>query len=328
MKNNVFIDADSEIPLIGTIMFGIIDRGTNLLQIRATTKCPLNCIFCSVDAGEFSKTRVTDYTIELNYLLDYVKEVVKFKGDGIEANIDSVGEPATYPWLVELIKGIKNIEGVERISMQSNGVLFDKKKIDALEKAGLTRLNLSINSIDEDLAKKLCGCESYDNKKIMELARYVSKTKIELLLAPVWIPGLNDEEIPKIIKFAKEIKAMLGIQNYLSYKLGRRPKGVKATTFWKFYKKLESLEKKFGVKLIINKKDLGIRKMEMIPLKFKKGEKAYVEIKCPGWVKDQMIGVAKSRCITVINCKADIGDKVRVKILDNKHNLYIAEHNI
>ncbi|HDD34251.1 MAG TPA: radical SAM protein, partial [Thermofilaceae archaeon] len=45
------------IPLIGHLAFGIVDRGTNLLQIRPTSSCPLSCVFCSVDAGPASKRR-------------------------------------------------------------------------------------------------------------------------------------------------------------------------------------------------------------------------------------------------------------------------------
>ena len=49
---------ESGIPLIGCIAFGLIDRGTNLIQIRPFTGCPLSCIFCSVDAGPRSRNRV------------------------------------------------------------------------------------------------------------------------------------------------------------------------------------------------------------------------------------------------------------------------------
>jgi len=52
------------IPLIGSIYFGVIDRGTNLLQIRPITGCPLNCPFCSVDEGPISKTKLRDYIVD------------------------------------------------------------------------------------------------------------------------------------------------------------------------------------------------------------------------------------------------------------------------
>jgi uncharacterized Fe-S cluster-containing radical SAM superfamily enzyme len=63
----------------------------------------------------------------------------------------------------------------------------------------------------------------------------------------------------------------------------------------------------------------------MLPIVFEKGEKVRVEVKAPGWIRDEMIGVAKNRCISIVNCKAEIGDEVKVEILENKHNLYVAK---
>ncbi|MFB6216441.1 MAG: radical SAM protein, partial [Candidatus Aenigmatarchaeota archaeon] len=47
-RNLVYINQGSEIPLLGHIAFGLIDRGTNLIQVRPITGCNLKCIYCSV----------------------------------------------------------------------------------------------------------------------------------------------------------------------------------------------------------------------------------------------------------------------------------------
>jgi uncharacterized Fe-S cluster-containing radical SAM superfamily enzyme len=318
------IDSNSGIPLVGAICFGIIDRGTNLLQIRPSTLCSLSCIFCSTDLGPNSKTRVTNYIVELDYLLDWVREIAKFKGAKLQAHID-FGEPTLYPKLIELVQGLKEIEQIEIVSMESKNLHLDFKKIDELAEVGLERINLSLDALEPELARKLAGTEEYDVTRIIELAEYIAKTRIKLLLAPVWVPGLNDEEIPKIIKFAKEIGAKLGIQKYEAHKYGRKPEGVKPISWWKFYRKLEEWEKEFNLKLKITPKDFGIEKRKMLPIVFEKGEKVRVEIKAPGWIRDEMIGVAKNRCISIVNCKAEIGDEVKVEILENKHNLYVAK---
>ena len=67
-KAAIYIHKNSGIPLIGTAYFGLIDRGTNLIEIRPITSCNLNCIFCSVDEGPKSKRRV-DYVVEKDYLV-------------------------------------------------------------------------------------------------------------------------------------------------------------------------------------------------------------------------------------------------------------------
>jgi len=331
MRKLVRIPKDADLPLIGCITFGLIDRGTNLIQVRPISGCCLNCIFCSVDEGPKSKTRVTSYMVDVSYLIEWLREIIKFKGEyKIECHLDCCGEVTLYPHLVDLVQAISEIKGVDTISMQTKALLLDEKKIDELAEVGLSRINLSIDSLDPELAKKITGTESYDVNRIIRLAKYIVKTKIDLLLAPVWIPELNDEEIPKIIEFAKEIGCgkkwfPLGIQNYEVHKFGRKVKGVKPISYWKFFRKLEELEKKFNVKLRVTPKDFGIHKRKMIPLAFKKGEKTRVVIKAPGWMRNEMIGVAKNRCITVVNCSSSVEDEIRVKILENKHNLYIAK---
>jgi len=326
MKQLFRITEDSGMPLVGTIMFGIVDRGTNLVQVRPTTVCPLNCPFCSTDSGTYSKTRQADYEVELGYLLKWVRELVSFKGVPVEAHIDSVGEPMAYPKIVELIQGLSEIKGVYRVSMQTDGLLLSKEMIDEMGKAGLYRLNLSIHSLVKEKAKLLTGTGSYDVDKIVELSRYIcEKTKIELLIAPVWIPNINDEDIEGIISFAKDIGAKLGIQKYEVYKYSRKMKGAKQDNWWRFYRKLAELEKKYGVKLKLSKKDFDIVPAERIPTKMDVGDKVSAKVVAPGWMRGQMIAVANNRCITVNNCSAEIGRTVNIKIVENKNNIYIGE---
>ena len=58
------------IPLLGTIIFGIVDRGSNLIQIRPITTCPLDCIFCSTNAGN-KELHKTHFMVELKHLLNF-----------------------------------------------------------------------------------------------------------------------------------------------------------------------------------------------------------------------------------------------------------------
>lgn len=318
------IGEKSGIPLVGLIFIGVIDRGTSLLQVRPTTICNQNCPFCSVNANN-AKIHPNNFQVELKYLLKWIKEIVEFKEGEVEINFDSVGEVATYPSLIPLIENCAKIKGVKRLSMQTNGSLLTKEKIDKLEKAGLNQINLSINSLDKDLAVKLAGIKAYNIKKITELIEYISNSKIDLLLAPVWMPKINDEEIPKIIELAKKLNATLGIQKYEVYKYSRKIKGGKAINWWKFYRQIEQWEKEFDVKLKLSAKEMGIEKRKRLPTVFEKNEKTIVEIKCPGWINGQMIGVSKNRCISVNHCDAKEGDKVKIKILENKNNIYLAE---
>ncbi|RLF11349.1 MAG: radical SAM protein [Thermoprotei archaeon] len=323
---------DVETPLLGCIAFGVIDRGTNLLQVRPTTLCPLSCIFCSVDSGPKTSRRQAEFLVDLNYLLETFKEVVKVKGaHNIEAHIDTVGDPLTYPHIVDLVQGLADTQGVEVVSMQTHGALLTERTVEELEEAGLSRVNLSIDALDEELARKLSDTPSYDIERITWIAEYIAKsTNIDLLISPVWVPSLNDGEIPKIIEFALKIGAgkrwpPLGIQKMEVHKYGRKPKGVKAMTWYRFYRSLKELEARFKVKLILSPRDFGIHKRVKVPSPFRRFEKVRVRVVGPGWLKGEKLGVAKGRTLTLVDAdQVKIGSTVSVTVIGVKDGLYIA----
>lgn len=325
----VQITEDSGIPLIGCLYFGVVDRGTNVLQVRPNCSCNLNCTFCSVDAGPASRTRVTSYEVEREYLVNSVKAMVSFKGSGVECHIDSPGEPLLYPHLIDLVRALKGIDGVHTVSMQTNGTLLTREELRAFEGAGLDRINLSIHAIDPDLARTLAGWEHYDVAKILRTAQGIAASGIDLLIAPVYLPGINDKEIPKLIAFAKAIGAgkrwpPLGIQKFEKYKLGRVPKGVKVQSWWQFFhRSIREWERACGIRLTLAPKDFGMERRKMVPIAFEKGEKVKVEIRADGWVNGEMLGVARDRVVSILHCPKNKGF-IRVKIVNTKHNIYVA----
>jgi len=313
---------EGNIPLIGTHLFGIIDRGTNVLQIRAITGCPLRCIYCSVDEGSDSQKKNT-YQVDVDYLLKEFADISDYKGiNDIEAHIDGVGEPLLNKDIVKLVKGLKNNPHVKIVSLQTNGVLLNDGLLKALEDAGLDRINLSINSLNPDISRELSGSDFYDIVKIKFLCEKIAKSKIKLLMAPVIVPGYN-EDIDDLIIFAKNLGAMLGIQKYEHYKFGRKLK-AKEWTWYKFFSWLKLLEKKHGIKLILKKEDFGIHKAKSLPIIFKKGEIVKGKAVLPGWLNNEIIISSKERLITIFNSSANIGDLVKAKIVKTKHNLYLA----
>jgi len=323
------------IPLVGCIAFGLIDRGTNVIQVRPTSLCVLSCVFCSTNAGPKSKIRQTEYTVPLDYLIEEMDKIVEYKGrHGIEAHIDTVGDPFTYPHLAELVHQLNQIKGVETVSLQTHGALFNEKILDELSSAGLTRINLSIDALNPELARRLTDTDWYDVTRVMKLAEYiVENTRIDLLVAPVWVPGWNDEEIPKIIRWTIDLGAgkrfpPLGIQKYEVHKHGRKPKGMRYVSWRDFRRKLEEWENLFQTKLRLNREDFGIHKRQMLPVPYRRFETIRVKTVAPGWLKHEKLAVAPNndRAVTLVNAEhIPIGSKIKARILTNKHNIYLAE---
>ena len=229
------------------------------------------CPFCSTAGGRPVDTpnHPSQFIVEPDYLIKWIKEVIKLKNNEVrEINIDSVGESLTHPEITKIISLTKNIKEIEFISIQTNGTLLTKEKIKELEKAGLNRINLSIQTLNKEKAKLLSCTENYNINNIIEAAKEISKSKIELTITPVWIPKINDKDIIDIIKFTKELNCRIGIQKYEEYKHSRKMKGVKEINWYKFYKQLESWEKEFNIKLKLGPLDYNIKKTKRIPLIF------------------------------------------------------------
>ncbi len=313
----MLIKVGREIPLMGCIAFGVIDRGTNLLQVRPTSVCNLNCPFCSVDSGAFSTRHKVSYEVDVDYLLEEIDKIVDYKSGDIEINLDSVGEVLCYPKIEELILGLRKINSIKKISMQTNGLLYKKLDLDLV--------NFSIHALDDKLAKELAGVNCYSIDSALENLKKYLTDKIKVRLCPVWIPGVNDLEIPKIILLAKELNCDLGIQKYEIYSYSRQIKGVKPLTWWKFYNQLEKWEKEFNIKLKLTANDVEVKRMKRVEEVFKKGEKVKLRVVCKGWFDGQMIGVGRNRCVSIENCNKNFDDLVNITILEAKNNIYLAK---
>ena len=326
-KKAVYIHKNSGIPLIGTNYFGIVDRGTNILEIKPITGCNFNCIYCSVDEGCFSRKKV-DFVVEKDYLVNEVKKVVEYKRvDGIEAHINAQGEPLLYADIAGLVKDIADMEQITTISIDTNGALLTKELADRLIEAGLTRFNLSLNSMDNGLAQHISDTK-FDFSKVKEIAKYISD-KADLIITPVWLPGINDSEIGKLIGFTKELQndkqdVSIGIQNFLPYKSGRNP--VKSVPLGGFYDMLRKLEKEKDIPLILDESTYNIVKTRSLPKPFKKGDIVDANIACDGRMDKEKLAVSAERAISIPHCHKE--GKVKVKITRAKHNVFMGVSSI
>lgn len=316
----VYIHKNSGIPLIGSNAFGIVDRNTNLIEIKPITSCNLNCIYCSVDEG-LSTKKILDYVVEKDYLVEELNKIMGFKGaETIHIHIGTQGEPLLYSDIVPLVRDLRKIKQIAKISLSTNGTLLDEGQADELAKAGLSQFNISINSLDEATSKKLAGC-SYDFKKQLKIINYISKKGYGLILTPVLVQGFNDADIEGLVKLSKKLDCDIGIQNFLSYKQGRNP--AKQLAWQDFYKRLEELEKKYEIKLVGVCHDFA--KTKQLPKPFKKGDLVQAVVVAPGRYKGEMLAAAKGRVITLPKCTNRIGERIKIKVTRSKHNIYYGE---
>lgn len=330
-----YIHKGSGIPLIGSNVFGIVDRNTNILEVKPITGCNLKCTYCSLSEGE-SSIFEKEFVVDSDYLVEELKKVIEYKTQDnsnikFEIHLGTHGEPTLFSDMPYFISKVSELNQVNRISINTNGVLLNEDSIKTLVDAGLNRFNISINSIGVN-AKEIAGKDFYDSNKIKKNILFIDSLiksgkypDLELTLAPVLMKNINVEDIEEIIKWAKEekINCRFGIQNFLSYRTGRRVD--KVLDFNKFFQILESWEEKYDVKLILTQEDFLITKTKPLKKPFKKGEEFFVQILCKGRRKGEYLCVLQDRVVTVKSLEGLKG-RVKIKITRTKHNVFDAEH--
>ena len=323
----VFVDEDLGLPLMGLQFIGVVDKGSEMIEIKPITNCNAGCSFCSVSEGCNSNKEV-DFVVDKDYLVNETKALLEFKGTKeMSMWINPHGEPTLYFKLVELVDDLLQDEHVKDVHVITNGVLLSKNLVDEFaeisDKNGKkVVISISISAIDEEKSKQLMGI-NYDINLVLKNIEYAAK-KLSVAITPVLLHGLNDDEMEKIISFAKKLKLDVGIQKFCENKRGKNP--VKEQKWDDFFDELKKLEEKSGFKLT---SELGkLQKTKQLDPICKKGDNVHVKIICPGrYIKDRL-GVLENsqgrRAVSLVRCSKESG-VVKAIVVKNKYNIAMVK---
>jgi len=325
-------------PLLGAVFVGVVDRGTNVLQVRPTTLCPLSCVFCSVDAGPGSRWRASEYQVgDPSWLAEWAGRVAEYKGGGVEALIDGVGDPFAYPRLVELVASLKGRPGIRWVAVETHGWALTRGLVRRLEEAGLDRVNLSIDTLDPEKARRLTGTPWYDVRRVAEVAEFIAReTSIDLHVTPVWLPGLNDRDVVEVVRWAYRIGAgkrwpPATIQKYLHHRHGRRPPGVREMPWRTFWARLRKIERETGLRLTWTMEEWGMKPAPRIPTPLRRGQTVRLQVAAPGWLRGTLTTVTldMERLVTLKLPRGaprpSPGEVVKARITSDKDGILLAE---
>jgi cyclic pyranopterin phosphate synthase len=123
-------------------------RNIHYLRISLTDHCNLRCVYCMPEEKCFLPTSVLLQDDEILHL------VRLFASLGFDKFRLTGGEPTIRANIVELVREISHIPGVNSLSMTTNGVLFSRLAADLAE-AGLQRVNFSLDTINPEKYNRL-----------------------------------------------------------------------------------------------------------------------------------------------------------------------------
>lgn len=167
-------------------------RVINYLRISVTDRCNLRCCYCMPEG-------VQDVGMKNILTFEEIWEIVR---TGVSLGITHIritgGEPLVRKGCVDLIRGIREIPGVETITMTTNGVLLGNYG-KQLKEAGVDGVNISLDTLDPEEFYKITG-----KRELQEVLAGIRAAKTAGL--PVKLNAVNRKELDPIplVRYAQE----------------------------------------------------------------------------------------------------------------------------
>lgn len=134
-------------------------RNIEYLRISVTDRCNLRCVYCMPECG--IENLEHDEILTFKEIMLIVKTVSQL---GIHKIKITGGEPLVRKGIVNLVRRIKDIDGIEEITMTTNGVLFGDMA-DSLAEAGLDSVNISLDTLNSTNFNKITRRDCLDKVK-------------------------------------------------------------------------------------------------------------------------------------------------------------------
>jgi len=202
------------------------------LRISVTQRCNLHCPYCHREGQERTPdASVAEMTAE---------EIVRLVKIAISLDIRRVkltgGEPLLRADILDIVGGIASLKGLRDLSLTTNGVLLASMAKD-LRACGLTRINVSLPSLKEDVYRRLMGGNLKDVLKGIGAAVDVGfdPVKVNMLV----LAGVNEKEIHVMIQYAKKSGTLLQL-------IELEPVNLSKTYYGQYHYPLDSIETDFA----------------------------------------------------------------------------------
>jgi cyclic pyranopterin phosphate synthase len=168
------------------------------LRISVTQQCDKHCPYCHREGETNPSTIMT------------VDEIVRTVRIAISLGISRVkltgGEPLLRKEIVKIVQGIKELEGLTDLSMTTNGT-YMKGLAKDLKKAGLSRVNISLPTLNPDVYNNIMGGNLQEALEGVKAAVETGMQPVKLNM--LVLKNVNDDELDNMIKFAAQTGTIL-----------------------------------------------------------------------------------------------------------------------
>ena len=178
-------------------------RAHDSVRISVTDRCNIRCFYCmpEVDAQFVSRDRLLRFE-EIQRLA----QLLVARAGVTDIRITG-GEPLVRRQLSKLIAMLSAIPGLEDLSLTTNGVLLaDQAR--ALRDAGLMRLNISLDTLDEEVFRQIARRDGL-HKTIEGIDAAIGCGFASIKLNALAIQGITEREVVRLVEFALQREVAL-----------------------------------------------------------------------------------------------------------------------
>jgi GTP 3',8-cyclase len=170
-------------------------RGHRDLRVSLTDRCNLRCSYCM--PHDFAAWLPSEDLLTTEELVEVIEVAVS---QGIDEIRLTGGEPLLRPDIVEIVARISSIENAPKLSMTTNGLAL-AKLAKPLVDAGLRRINISLDTLDKDVFKKMTHRDRI-NDVFAGIAAAKEAGLLPVKINTVLLRGVNDGEAASLLKWA------------------------------------------------------------------------------------------------------------------------------
>ena len=171
-------------------------RQVTYVRLSVTDRCDLRCVYCMSDDMQFMP-RAQLLTLE---------EISRIGKAFVDLGVNKIritgGEPLTRRSIITAFDSLGKLEGLDDLTITTNGTLLEKYA-QPLKDAGVTRINVSLDTLKADRFKKITRIGKLE-KTLTGIDAALKAGFQRIKLNTVIMKNHNDDEIIDLIEYVRE----------------------------------------------------------------------------------------------------------------------------
>jgi len=165
-------------------------RTISYLRLSITDRCNLRCLYCMPPSSIIQHAELLSY-----------EEMLRVVGIAVGMGMNKLrltgGEPLVRRGIMDFIRNLTAIQGLDEIRLTTNGVLLNDKAAE-LRRIGIRNLNISLDSMQPEKFLKITGGDFFD--QVWQSIQTACDLGFNVKINVVAMKGINDDEF---IDFAR-----------------------------------------------------------------------------------------------------------------------------